>query len=66
MGEADFPSPSLKSLSFPLSFILPSSPTRLKVGPLNPAKGSGGLEEYCKLSQWGLGPAPAKIEFGAS
>jgi len=30
--------------------------------PLNPARGQG---ECCMLPQWGLGGAPAEIEFGA-
>jgi len=55
---------SLPSLSFH-SHPVPSVPFHsppLEVGPLNPAKGS---EERCrpKLSQQGLGRAPAEIGF---
>jgi len=40
----------------------PFSPLPLEVGPLNPAKGSGGAL-YCKLPQWGLGRSPSRQRF---
>jgi len=55
------PLPSF-SLSPILPFLFLSSPPLIEVGPLYPARSSG---ERCKLPQWGLGGAPAEIDFGA-
>ena len=48
--------PFLPSLS--PSFPLSSPPLPLEVGPLNPARGSGGA--LYKLPQWGLGQSPSR------
>ena len=55
------PSPPFPVPSLPLPLPIQSFPLPLEVGPINPA---GGLGERCKLSQRGLGGAPAEIEFG--
>jgi len=55
--------PPLPSSSLPLpSSPLRSPPLPLEVGPLIQL---GGLEERCKLLQWGLGEAPAANDFYA-
>ena len=71
LGERPFPSllpgsPPLPPLPSPSLFTLPlpppSPPFPLEVGPLNPARGSGGA----LLAPPGVwGGAPAEIEFGA-
>jgi len=52
-------SPLPLSLASPLPFSLPSPPT-LELVPLKPARWSGGLEERCKLPQWGRGQSPGR------
>ena len=55
--------PPSTSPSLPFPSSSPAQPLLLpRSCPSNPARGSG---ERCKLPQWGLGPAPAEIEFGA-
>ena len=53
--------PSLPPLPLPFLSLpvppLPFPPLPLEVGPLNPARGSGGRS---KLPQWGLGRSPSR------